>query len=270
VKSIVRLLTEETTADVVPALVAPIGKLVVSEPDDDEDEEDDEDEDDEASESIASRLINNLLEDCPCDLIPDDAQPIDGATLKGLEDEEEKIAPAEEDEVLSTLLGGEAQSKTDDSLKVESSPGASRPSVDCKGCGNSVPKGEALNDYCPECVEKFQAREKSREKKSESRDDVMHRMASFSQKTPTASESLTLKSALSEAAMIAAIGASTPTMLMPSGNDADAEKTLASNSIVEDKTVVIAATTQSGTPMPEPRKGDGAQILSAFRRFGKV
>jgi hypothetical protein len=262
VKSIVGLLTEDTTADVVPALVAPMGKLITSH---DKDEDEDEDEEEKANESTTTSLINKLLEDCPCDLIPDDARPIGGTELKGV-DTEEKVGPTKEDDVLTTLLGGDEQPKTEeDPLKVESSPGASRPSIDCKGCGNPVSEGEATNGYCAECTTKFQAREK----KTESRDDVIHRMASFGRKTPAVPES-SLKPSLTEASMLAAIGAHAPTMRMPSGNDADAEKALASTQLFEDKTAVLAAAAQPGSPMPEHRKSDGAQILSAFRRFGKV
>lgn len=110
-----RLLDETTTADVVPPLVVgtKVKQLKFKHKKEEKEGE---------SRSKTESLIAGLTEDCPCDLIPDDAVPSEGEPIKGTEAPSTKIeAP---DEAMTTLMGGEPQK--------ESKPAEAKPQLESR------------------------------------------------------------------------------------------------------------------------------------------
>jgi hypothetical protein len=222
-------LGETTTADVVPPLVMPGFKIKSLQGKDD----DDEDEDDTATESRS--IVDAVLEDCPCNIIPDDATPTDGTdnTAKKPEDKAAEGGTTPSDDAMKVVLGGSDSKKPVETSQVESKMPASREDV--------------LHRMAYLTKPGYQQR-------------LQRELHEAPAPRPIVEASA--------ASICHSIGASAPSAAMPTGKDEDAEKALKEASApAPDMAGVVASATNEGIPMPEHKAGDGRKITEAFRKF---
>lgn len=227
------LLDDTTTSDIVPVMAMPSFKIK-SLRDKEDDEEDDEGKKKDKVVTGESRLIVDALsEDCPCDIIPASATPVDsGDTGKKPEDKAERNAPPTDD-ALKVVLGGSDSKEPVDVPKFESKM--------------TVSREDMLHRMVYLTSPKHQKRLQEEQ------------MMSGGAKGPV----------ISATAICHSVGAVVPSAAMPTGKDEDAEKTLNEASVADLSTVVASASTE-GIPMPEHKAGDGKRITEAFRKFARA
>lgn len=194
------------------------------------------------SESLSTRsLVDSLIEDCPCNIIPDTATPTDGteSTAKKPDDIEDQEAPPSDD-AIQVVLG-----QTPDSEPVE------------------TPKVESREDVMHRMVYLTKPAYQKRISEAHTEKVVQTQKAINENKTA-------VPVSTSTASILHSIGASAPTAAMPSGKDEDAERILQEGAEpVANLSNVVASAGQGGTPMPEHKAGDGKAVLGAFRKFVK-